>query len=127
MAMRTIGLGGLYEARRLTTLGASHRLIEIDYPVRPRVRHGCDRPPHPQLHALLAAHEDWYDRRYSEQYLLACWLLGGDNLQVELPVGYLSHAPTPHATLQALWDDPALARAGTYGGAFWFSVAAQRT
>ena len=68
----------------------------------------------------------WYDRWYSEQYLLACWLLGGDNLRVELPVGYLSHAPTLHATLQPLWDDPALAGAATFGGAFWFSIAAQR-
>jgi hypothetical protein len=292
LVLRNIGLGDLYEARRLAALRASDRLIEIDYPVRPRVRHGWDRPPHPQLHALLAAHEDryrttlqsflplhptlrriplhqaepgqphwvndyfpafdaislygyiatrkprrlieigsgnstlfarraiadhglatrivsidpspraevdaicdevlrqpledvplgffesvtaddmlffdgshralqnsdatilfteivpmlpvgtlvgvhdiflpfdyppdWYDRWYSEQYLLACWLLGGDNLRVELPVGYLSHAPTPHATLQPLWDDPALAGAGTYGGAFWFSIAARR-
>jgi Methyltransferase domain len=58
--LRKIGLGDLYEARRLTTLRASHRLIEIDYPVRPMARHGWDRPPHPQLLALLAAHEDRY-------------------------------------------------------------------
>ena len=60
MVLRTIGLGDLHEARRLASLSASGRLIEIDYPVRPKVRHGWDRPPHPQLLALLAAHEDRY-------------------------------------------------------------------
>ena len=68
----------------------------------------------------------WLNRWYSEQYLLACWLLGGDCLRVELPVAYLSHSPSLHATLQPLWDDPGLSGAGTYGGAFWFSIAARR-
>ena len=68
----------------------------------------------------------WLNRWYSEQYLLACWLLGGEHLRVELPVGYASHSPSLHATLRPLWDDPALAGAGTYGGAFWFSIAARR-
>jgi hypothetical protein len=67
--------------------------------------------------------EAWLGRWYSEQYLLACWLLGGDRLRVELPVGHCSHVPALHSVLAPLWAHPSLAGASHFGGAFWFSLA----
>jgi Methyltransferase domain len=65
----------------------------------------------------------WLGRWYSEQYLLACWLLGGRRLYVELPVEHCSHVPALHSVLAPFWAHPSLAGAGHFGGAFWFSVA----
>ncbi len=62
---------------------------------------------------------DWY---YSEQYLLACWLLGGDRLEVVLPNFYLSTRPDLHRTLSPLWDDLLWAGTATNGTGFWFRI-----
>ena len=35
----------------------------------------------------------WLDLYLSEQYLLACWLLGGDRLQIELPMHHIGQTP----------------------------------
>ena len=40
------------------------------------------------LHDIFLPHDypaDWLGRYYSEQYLLASWLLGGTRLRIELP------------------------------------------
>lgn len=67
--------------------------------------------------------EEWRDRWYSEQYLLACWLLGGQRLRVELPVAYCSQVSALHEELAPFWNHAALAGAYHLGGAFWFSIA----
>jgi Predicted O-methyltransferase len=64
---------------------------------------------------------DWLDRHYNEQYLLACWLLAGDRLRVELPLFYLSCRPNLSGILDPLWKAPNLIGAHTHGCAFWFT------
>jgi hypothetical protein len=68
-----------------------------------------------------AAWLDWY---LSEQYLLACWLLGGDRLQVELPMHHIGLTPNLHGVLAPFWQHPSLAGANHFGGAFFFRLAA---
>lgn len=65
----------------------------------------------------------WLGRWYSEQYLLASWLLGGERLRVELPVAHCGHVPSIHSVLAPFWNHAALADAAHHGGIFWFSVA----
>lgn len=65
---------------------------------------------------------EWAKRFYSEQYLLACWLLAGDRLQVELPVWYCSSDPELNSILDRLWKSPNLVDCNIAGGAFWFTV-----
>jgi len=65
--------------------------------------------------------EAWLKRHYSEQYLLACWLLAGDKLQIELPVAYCSMQPDLRGLLRPLIEAPNLRGAVIDGGAFWIS------
>ena len=41
-------------------LRSADRLIELEYPVAPRVRYGWEAPPHPGLQALFSASEERY-------------------------------------------------------------------
>jgi Methyltransferase domain len=62
---------------------------------------------------------EWAARFYSEQYLLAAFLLGGDRLGVELPNHFVARDPELGAVLAPLWCDPAIAGLDTYGASFW--------
>ena len=62
---------------------------------------------------------EWTRRYYSEQYLLACYLLGGNALRVELPIVYCSHTPVLHQILDPVWDLPSLDKAVKSGALFW--------
>ncbi|WP_376091277.1 class I SAM-dependent methyltransferase [Roseomonas sp. CCTCC AB2023176] len=64
----------------------------------------------------------WVERYYNEQYLLACWLLAGERLRVELPVKHCTETPDLHGVLTPLWSKPALAGAAHIGGCFWFTI-----
>jgi hypothetical protein len=50
----------------------------------------------------------WLDWYLSEQYLLACWLLGGDRLQIELPMYHIGLKPNLHGVLAPFWRHPSL-------------------
>lgn len=63
----------------------------------------------------------WLSRFYSEQYLLACWLLAGDALRIELAIWYSSKNPALLSTLDDLWNAPNLIGANIHGGIFWFT------
>jgi hypothetical protein len=63
----------------------------------------------------------WLPRFYSEQYLLACWLLAGDALRIELAIWYSSKNPAVLSTLDDLWNAPNLTGANIHGGIFWFT------
>jgi hypothetical protein len=63
-----------------------------------------------------AAWLDWY---LSEQYLLACWLLGGERLRIELPMHFVGQTAALHGILEPFWRHPALAGANHHGGAFF--------
>jgi hypothetical protein len=76
------------------------------------------------VHDIFLPHDypvEWHDRLYSEQYLLACWLLAGDRLRPELPVYHCAMTPALHSLLWPLWCHPHLAAAYHGGGAFWFT------
>jgi len=66
---------------------------------------------------------EWADRLYSEQYILAAYLLApGSQLEAELPAWYLSTDPELGGVLDPLWDDVGLER-DRHGGSFWFRTA----
>jgi hypothetical protein len=59
---------------------------------------------------------------YSEQYLLAAWLLAGDRLEVMLPDFWVSTQPELHGLLAPLWDTFTWAAVPTNGTGFWFRI-----
>jgi hypothetical protein len=62
---------------------------------------------------------EWNDRYYSEQYLLAAWLLaGGGRLRVELPNMFVSEDRELSGVVQPLWTGR-LDRVQRHGGSFW--------
>lgn len=64
---------------------------------------------------------EWLGRYYSEQYLLACYLLGGNALKLELPVLYCTKTLPLHSVLDPIWALPDLAKANKSGALFWFT------
>jgi hypothetical protein len=60
-------------------------------------------------------------RYYSEQYMLAAWLLGGAEASIVFPAYYVF--VQMHELVDQLWDGlPQLARTPRHGGAFWFEM-----
>jgi hypothetical protein len=53
--------------------------------------------------------EAWRRRYYSEQYLLAAWLLAGTALEILLPAFYIHKDERLDQVLAPLWNDPRLA------------------
>ena len=67
------------------------------------------------------------DRWYSEQYLLACWLLAESPRVTPLvPAAYISHHTTLGAVLDPLWASPGFEPVERHGDAFWFVTADDR-
>ena len=64
------------------------------------------------------------DRWYSEQYLLAAWLLAGDRLEITLPDFWLCTQPDLHRILAPLWDRFTWAAIPTNGTGFWMTIRA---
>lgn len=64
----------------------------------------------------------WLNRYFSEQYMLACWLLAGDRLEVVLPVHYCENQPELMRIMGPYWSHPSLAGASHVGAAFFFRV-----
>ena len=63
----------------------------------------------------------WADRFYSEQYLLAAWLLGGGGgCEIVLPAHYIRSIPELDTLCDPIWSGPELAEVQRHGGAFWF-------
>jgi hypothetical protein len=65
---------------------------------------------------------DVASRYYSEQYLLAAYLLGNGHIDIVLPAAYASRAPRLNDALNGLWSRPRLRKVERYGGAFWFTT-----
>jgi hypothetical protein len=81
------------------------------------------------VHDIFLPHDypaDWLRRYYSEQYLLASWLLGGVRLRIELPILYCTKTPHLHALLDKFWKLTPLNEALHSGGIFWFSIQNRR-
>jgi predicted O-methyltransferase YrrM len=64
---------------------------------------------------------EWADKCYSEQYLLACYLLGKTNMfAIVLPNMYVSNKKELKTILGPIWQDiPATER---HGGSFWLVI-----
>ncbi|MGH9891524.1 MAG: class I SAM-dependent methyltransferase [bacterium] len=66
---------------------------------------------------------EWFDRSYSEQYLLAVFLMAkNDPANVLLPNSYVSSRRQFTKVLDSLWDDPRLASVERHGHSFWFEA-----
>jgi hypothetical protein len=62
---------------------------------------------------------EWNNRFYSEQYLLAAWLLGGSaGLRIELPNAFIAHDADLKDLLKPIWSE-ALPDMSHIGGSFW--------
>jgi hypothetical protein len=64
--------------------------------------------------------QEWVERYYSEQYLLACWLLAGLKLHVELPNLFIVNDPELSSLLEPIW--PHIGATERAGCSFWCSV-----
>jgi hypothetical protein len=62
------------------------------------------------------------DQWWSEQYVLAAWLLAGDRLEVTLPNFWVSTQPELHQVLTPLWNRLTWAGVPTNGTGFWVTV-----
>jgi hypothetical protein len=88
------------------------------------------------FHDILLPYDyppQWADRWYSEQYLLACHLLGGSQLRVVLPSAFVSHEAELTKILDGLWRYPEMRAVHAYtlalyhgylGYSFWAEVIA---
>lgn len=70
-------------------------------------------------------YDDWADRCYSEQYLLACALLyGAERFHIELPNAFVSSSSVFARALGEFWDDgPLQGLSQKHGCSFWFRMA----
>ncbi|HMN39173.1 MAG TPA: class I SAM-dependent methyltransferase [Hyphomicrobium sp.] len=75
------------------------------------------------IHDILLPYDypnDWLDRFYSEQYVLASYLLGGHKKdEVIFPAMFVSKHPVLSSIVEDIFSDPHFAPIETHGGAFW--------
>jgi hypothetical protein len=79
--------------------------------ILPNLPRGCIM----HIHDILLPYDyppEWRDRYYSEQYLLACWLLANpEKLQILFSCAFATRDPCLTSMLKPLWDDPRFAPA----------------
>ena len=64
--------------------------------------------------------EEWTDRYYSEQYLLAAYLLAkGKTLDIVLPSHFISIDPEMKQLLSPLWETGQMKNVEPFGCSFW--------
>jgi len=61
-------------------------------------------------------------RYYSEQYMLAAYLLGGADVELVLPAWWASNDSDLGTTLDGLWSRPGLGQVDRHGVSFWFET-----
>jgi Methyltransferase domain len=61
-------------------------------------------------------------RYYSEQYMLAAYLLGGADIEIVLPAWWASNDPALRGKLDGLWSRPGLGAVDRHGVSFWFTT-----
>jgi hypothetical protein len=66
---------------------------------------------------------DIAERYYSEQYMLAAYLLGGADVEIVLPAWWASNDPKLRGKLDGLWSRPGLGQVDRHGVSFWFATA----
>lgn len=66
---------------------------------------------------------EWKDRYYSEQYLLAAYLLAeSDKFEVVLPNIFIAGDEELKSVLTPVWNEPKMSQVQTHGGSFWMKV-----
>ncbi len=66
---------------------------------------------------------DWMDLFYSEQYLLASYLLGGHRgAEIALPNAFVANDPELRSILAPLWETQEMRGVPQTGGSFWLTV-----
>ncbi|HET9950889.1 MAG TPA: class I SAM-dependent methyltransferase [Candidatus Eisenbacteria bacterium] len=79
-----------------------------------------------QIHDICLPYDyppGWEDRWYSEQYLLAAFLLGGGaGVRVLLPNAFVSFDPELSRILDPIWADPSHAAVERVGSSFWMET-----
>lgn len=64
--------------------------------------------------------DDWIDRYYSEQYVLAAYLLAkGSRFEIVLPNTFISHDNDLRSILAPLWAKEQMKNVETHGCSFW--------
>ena len=62
------------------------------------------------------------ERYYSEQYMLAAYLLGGADVEIVLPAWWASNDSQLGGMLDGLWSRPGLGQVDRHGVSFWFAT-----
>jgi len=78
-----------------------------------------------QIHDILLPFDyplEWAPRFYSEQYLLAAYLLGGEKFEILLPNTFITYDAELNTILSPLWSDPRIQCKEPYGASFWMRV-----
>ena len=86
--------------------------------VLPRLKNG----PLIGVHDIFLPYDyppNWLTRFYNEQYLLACWVLANERLQIELPAHYVASTPALRQRFSPVV--PASKYPGLESG-FWFTL-----
>lgn len=65
---------------------------------------------------------DIAERYYSEQYMLAAYLLGGAEVELVLPAWWASNDAALGGMLDGLWSRPGLDEVDRHGVSFWFTT-----
>jgi hypothetical protein len=66
---------------------------------------------------------DWTNRYYSEQYLLAAYLLAkGKRFEILLPNMFISRDGELSKILAPLWNEASMKDVETHGGSFWVQM-----
>ncbi|MCS6817698.1 MAG: class I SAM-dependent methyltransferase [Blastocatellia bacterium] len=91
--------------------------------VLPRLRRGVIV----QFHDIFLPYDyppNWGKRYYSEQYLLAVWLLARDpGIEVLLPNAFISRDPELSRVLDPLWEHPRMREVNRNGASLWIRIA----
>jgi hypothetical protein len=87
--------------------------------ILPRLRAGVFVEIH-DIHLPYDYPPEWADRYFSEQYLLAAYLLADSNkFDIILPNWFITKDPDLSSIVDALWDDPDMAGVPKVGASFW--------
>ena len=79
-----------------------------------------------EFHDILLPYDyppEWKERYYSEQYLLAVYLLAECNrFNIILPNAFISKDPELSRILDPLWDNPKMEKVERHGVSFWIET-----
>jgi hypothetical protein len=79
-----------------------------------------------QVHDICLPYDyprGWEDRWYSEQYLLAAYLLGGAaGIRIVLPNAFVSAEESLRSVCDPVWDAPGFEQVERRGSSFWFET-----